>query len=108
MIVQKDYKKVSIILLNYNTTNDVIECLKSLDEINYPNYEIIVVDNCSRKEEISKLNNYVVLMNKITLIESDKNGGFAYGNNIGINYAMKIIVIIYYYLMLIHWLIRTF
>ena len=51
----KKYKKVSIVLLNYNTSNDLIECINSLDNIKYPNYEIIIVDNCSSETEIRKL-----------------------------------------------------
>jgi len=41
------YPKVSIIILNWNTWEDTIECLESLYQISYPNYEVIVVDNNS-------------------------------------------------------------
>ncbi len=49
--------KVAIIILNWNGKNDTIECLKSLQNIDYKNYEIIIVDNASSDgsvEEISK------------------------------------------------------
>ncbi|MCI0532486.1 MAG: glycosyltransferase family 2 protein, partial [candidate division Zixibacteria bacterium] len=38
---------VYIIILNYNGWADTIECLESLLRIDYPNYQIIVVDNHS-------------------------------------------------------------
>lgn len=81
-------KKVGIILLNYNTTNDVIECVESLQKITYDNYEIIVVDNCSQDEEVNKLHKYIGSKEKCIFIKSDKNGGFAYGNNLGIKYSI--------------------
>ncbi len=77
--------KVGIILLNYNTYQDTIECIYSLQNIHYPCYEIIVVDNCSTDDSYSKL----LAISNITLLKSDYNGGFAYGNNIGIEYALK-------------------
>jgi len=43
--------RVSIIILNWNGVNDTIECLDSLKEITYPNYEIIIVDNGSKWDE---------------------------------------------------------
>lgn len=82
-------KKVSIILVNYNTTEDTIECVKNLESISYSNFDVIIVDNKSKEEEFNRLSNFVRDVEKCTLISSDKNGGFAYGNNIGIKLAKK-------------------
>ncbi len=41
------YPKVSIIILNWNGWKDTIECLESLYQITYPNYDVILVDNGS-------------------------------------------------------------
>jgi GT2 family glycosyltransferase len=38
---------IEIIILNYNGWKDTIECLKSVLRNNYPNYQVIVVDNNS-------------------------------------------------------------
>ncbi len=38
---------VWIVILNWNGPKDTIECLESLKDIDYPNYEIIAVDNGS-------------------------------------------------------------
>lgn len=39
--------KVSIIILNWNGKEDALECLESVYRIDYPSYEVIVVDNGS-------------------------------------------------------------
>jgi len=53
-----DYPKVSIIILNWNGWEDTIECLESLYQITYPNYDVIVVDNGSEDESIEKIKEY--------------------------------------------------
>ena len=42
-----NYPKVTIILLNWNGKNDTIECLESLKNITYSNYDILLIDNGS-------------------------------------------------------------
>ena len=49
------YPKVSIILTNWNNWGDTIESLESLYKLDYPNYEIIVVDNNSQDKSIKKI-----------------------------------------------------
>jgi len=78
--------KVIIIILNWNGFNDTRECLGSLKQIDYSNYEIMVVDNGSTdgsREMIGRDFPYV------KLIKNNENLGFAKGNNIGIEEAMK-------------------
>jgi len=50
--------KVTIIILNWNGWKDTIECLESLYQITYPNYDAIVVDNGSEDESIKKVKAY--------------------------------------------------
>jgi GT2 family glycosyltransferase len=68
--------KVSIIIVNYNGGKVFKECLESLKEIQYPNYELIIVDNDS-SDGTEKLSN----------IRNKKNLGFAGGNNRGVKEA---------------------
>jgi len=44
--IQK-WPKIAIIILNWNGWKDTIECLESVFRIDYPNYQVIVVDNNS-------------------------------------------------------------
>jgi len=81
-----NYPRVSIIILNWNGLEDTMECLNSLEKITYPNYNVIVVDNGSKGDDVQ------VLKEKFGryahFLSNDKNYGFAGGNNIGIRYAL--------------------
>lgn len=79
-------KKVYTIVLNWNGLQDTIECLTSLNNINYKNHHIIIVDNGSTDGSSNKLSNEFP---QHILIKNDSNLGFAEGNNIGINLALK-------------------
>lgn len=79
---------VSIITINYNGYNDTIEFIKSLEKYETFPYEVIVVDNASTSLIESKTQKELFLSNykdnpKITLVFSEKNLGFAGGNNLG-------------------------
>lgn len=50
--------KISIIILNWNGWQDTIECLESIFQNNYLNYNVIVVDNHSKDESIKKIKEY--------------------------------------------------
>ena len=78
--------KVYIVILNWNGWHDTIECVKSLRKLTYANYEIIIVDNDSTDESVEKLK---AEFPQIHLIQAGKNLGFAGGNNLGIEYALK-------------------
>ena len=96
---------VYIVILNYNDFNETISCLKSIDKVSYVNYRIVIVDNCSTDNSIKHIKNYFSKINqkykyhnnasklisnnsKINIIKSDYNGGYGYGNNIGIRFSM--------------------
>ncbi|RLJ02597.1 MAG: hypothetical protein DRP08_04470 [Candidatus Aenigmatarchaeota archaeon] len=42
------FPKIYIIILNYNNWQDTIDCLESVLRNDYPNYQVIVVDNGSQ------------------------------------------------------------
>lgn len=78
-----NYPSVSIVSINYNGAQVTCEMLDSLKNITYPNFEVIIVDNAS-KEDPS------IIFEKhpwIKFIRSDKNLGFAGGNNLGFKQA---------------------
>ncbi len=76
-----EYPLVSVISVNYNNPEVTGELVESLRLISYPNIEIIIVDNGSVKGNIDLLK---VQFPEIILIKSNKNLGFAGGNNLGI------------------------
>ena len=50
--------RVTVIILNWNGWKDTVECLESLFQINYSNFDVIVVDNDSHDESLEKIRNY--------------------------------------------------
>ena len=49
---------VSVIILNWNGWEDTVECLESLYQINYPNYDVVLVDNDSSDDSIERIRDY--------------------------------------------------
>jgi len=86
------FPKVSIIVVSYNSARYISECIDSLLQSDYPDFDLIVVDNASNDNTVKILENY---RDKIKLIPSKKNLGFAGGNNLGIkNSEGEVIVMI--------------
>lgn len=76
---------ISVVILNWNGTDDTIHCLKSAFNVDYDNYEIIVVDNGS-VESIHPLEE-LAEAGKITLLKNPKNMGFAGGQTTALPYC---------------------
>lgn len=72
--------KSGIVILNYNdasTTKHLVKMIEEYESIN----NIVIVDNCSTDNSYNILKN--LRTDKIDVIQSEKNGGYAYGNNYG-------------------------
>ena len=78
--------KTAIIIINWNRVQDTKECLDSLANITYPGCEIVVADNHSEGPDIEILKKDY--SGRITVIENDKNYGFAGGHNRAIKYVL--------------------
>lgn len=77
---------VYILIINYNGYKDTIECVKSLEDINYNNFKIVIIDNNSTNNSEAILREHI---KNHTIMQTNKNLGFAGGNNYGIKYALK-------------------
>ncbi|MEW6040506.1 MAG: glycosyltransferase family 2 protein, partial [Elusimicrobiota bacterium] len=78
---------VSIVILNYNGKQYLNDCLKSVFDITFPEpdeLEVILVDNASQDGSVEFIKNNFP---QVKLIYSNKNLGFAGGNNLGIKAA---------------------
>ena len=80
--------KVAVILLNYNTASDCRKCISFLKKQQGVNLEIILVDNCSRPEEVAEAEK-ISLAEGCTFIANRENRGYNAGNNIGLRYAAE-------------------
>ncbi len=77
--------RVAIILVNYNGCQDTLECLRSLDKLTYPAFNVIVVDNASSDHSETMIRQHYPT---ITVLQSGSNVGYAGGNNLGIRRAL--------------------
>jgi GT2 family glycosyltransferase len=75
---------VSIITVNYNSTEVTVELLQSIRRLSYPSLEVIVVDNASRDDPSERLRDTDP---EVTVIVSAVNLGFSGGTNLGIRAA---------------------
>lgn len=78
--------KVMILVLNWNGLDDTLACLTSLAELDYPDCEVVVVDNGSSDGSPGIIQEQFP---EVTVIENKENIGFAGGNNVGLRYALE-------------------
>lgn len=72
-------KKLSIIVVSFNSGDFIEKCIISILKNISKNDEVIVLDNNSTDSTVKKLKKYLP---KINLIESSENWGFSKGNNL--------------------------
>src|SRR5512137_1339395 len=77
---------LSIIIVNYKSSKDIHILLESIvrNEPGYEKFEFIIVDNNSNDDGLDAIKENFPF---VKMLYSGKNGGFAYGNNIGIKEA---------------------
>lgn len=114
----KAWPKVAIIVLNWNGWRDTIECLESLNVVDYPGLEVIVIDNASTDDSVKEIKdwakhnvpifeerfldyshldieplaqdvNCLKGICQLVLLKLDVNLGFCAGNNIGMMQGYK-------------------
>ena len=77
----------SVVIVNYKTANLTIDCLQSLElEVN-ANLEVLAVDNASNDNSMALFDQEIKnnKWHQVKTLGADFNGGFSFGNNIGIN-----------------------
>ena len=80
--------KTGCVILNYNdyeTTTKLINTIKDFSALDH----IVIVDNNSTNNSYEMLKEYE--NNKIVVLQSGKNGGYGFGNNVGIKYCNEIL-----------------
>lgn len=83
---------ISVVIINYNTFDITCNSIRSvIAHTNNAAYEIILVDNASTKDDPDA---FLELFPNITLVKSKENGGFAKGNNLGIQHAKGDIILL--------------
>mgnify|MGYP003171810395 CR=1 FL=1 len=81
----QDYGLVSIITPNWNCANLILETIRSVKAQTYPNWEIIIVDDCSTDNSNKVVESYMAEDGRIRFLKNDKNFGAALSRN----YALR-------------------
>lgn len=77
--------KLALIVVNFNDITDTKKYVTEIAKYNFID-KILVVDNQSTFPENSFEMLQTLKSKNVEVIQTDKNGGYAYGNNFGINY----------------------
>lgn len=83
------YPNVSIILLNYKGVDDTIALLENLTQLDYPNFNVILIENASEDGSAERLREIENDYKDWRFIYNSENLGFAGGCNQGIEIALK-------------------
>ena len=78
--------RVTIVILNWNGYTDTIECVASVLRMAYQNFDIVVVDNGSTDESVANIRAHFP---QLRILETGRNLGYAGGNNVGIDWALR-------------------
>ncbi|HEY1478728.1 MAG TPA: glycosyltransferase family 2 protein [Gaiellales bacterium] len=76
----------AIVVLSWNGVDDTLACLASLADVDWPQLDVIVVDNGSADGSQSAVR---AQFPAVTLIENGRNLGYAGGNNVGLRAAFE-------------------
>lgn len=80
--------KFAYVILHYNTTDDTVACVNSIDKhMDGEQHDIIIVDNKSPNGSGQTVKEMFEGRKDVHVILNDSNMGFARGNNVGFRYA---------------------
>jgi GT2 family glycosyltransferase len=84
--MRRPVPRVAVQILTWNRWDELVQCLESFTCIDYPEYEVFVVDNGSEDgtQGIVKRD-----FPWVTLIENGENLGFCKGNNVGLQQLLE-------------------
>jgi len=78
---------IGIVIVNYNTWEKTIKCVQSILDVCTLDYKIYLVDNSSLNDSYDRLYEKYRGNENIKIIKTSRNGGYAYGLNIGSKHA---------------------
>lgn len=84
-----DKPKVSVVIASYNTGRFIARAIESVIETQYPNLDLIIVDDGSVDDSLSIISDYASSYQWIKLLRhpNDKNKGISKTRNLGISQA---------------------
>jgi len=80
-------KKVGIVICNYNRENEVLDCIQSILESKFQDYDLYVVDNSSTDNSVKRIREKYG--GRLILLETPENLGGSGGFNTGLREVYK-------------------
>lgn len=80
--------KVGIIILSWNRKDEISACLDSVAALDYPNFQVYVVDNQSSDGSLDFLT-LAESQGRLILLKNKENLGYTGGNNFGMQAALR-------------------
>lgn len=80
-------KIISCVVLNYNDAAQTIEFVQSMLNSHFID-SFVIVDNCSTDDSYNQL--IMLQTDRVIVKKTEKNGGYGYGNNFGVNVAKNV------------------
>ncbi|MEL6925892.1 MAG: glycosyltransferase, partial [Bacteroidota bacterium] len=78
--------RVLISIINWNQYDYTISCIRSLQALTYDNFEILIVDNNSFNDSVSKIKK---VFPQIAILPMSTNQGFAHGHQQSVEHAVE-------------------
>lgn len=78
---------VLVVILNWNSPDETLTAVESVLKMDYPNCNIVVVDNGSTDDSVAVLE--TITNSRVRLIKSPINTGFTGGCNLGLKLALQ-------------------
>jgi hypothetical protein len=80
------HSHVATVVLTWNGRDDTLRCLESLERLDWPRHDTIVVDNGSTDGTAAAIESAYP---DVAVIDTGRNLGFAAGNNVGLKAALE-------------------
>ncbi|WP_319481209.1 glycosyltransferase family 2 protein [uncultured Draconibacterium sp.] len=81
--------RIVVLILNYNSWEATVAYIRQLKLQQGIMLSILVVDNCSTDNSYTALGQHLQDEEHVDIIQSEYNGGYAYGNNFGLKYLQQ-------------------
>lgn len=85
--MKKSHLEIGFIFTNFNNSQITIQAIDSIKQNNgWENFAIVIVDNCSDKQNVDLLKPFIKKHSNIHIIFNNDNLGYFKGLNVGIKY----------------------
>ena len=83
----EEFGLVSIIMAAYNAEKTIEQAINSVLSQTYPNFELLVIDDCSTDRTVRLIQQLAIKDNRIRLVQNEKNSGVSYTRKHGLEEA---------------------